>query len=296
MKVPACTYLHPEDKAALENLKNIPMFSTCLKSFMKFLPEQYLYGMNMAQKIRLGPEQLPNIYKLLPPVCKVLDIQEPEFYLEMNPMPNAYTYGDSKVFLTITSGLLEHMEEDELTAVLAHECGHIACHHVLYHTMATMILTFGAKALGPIAALSIPLQLALLHWQRRSELSADRAAAIYMKGSKSVAEMLIRLAGGPKAITEKVNLELYYKQAEAYSKLIEESEWNMLLQGVAIMNQTHPFLSVRTKEICDWCEGEQFKKIFEGMEKSENAVICPDCGAELSPKWKFCVSCGMKFE
>ncbi len=47
MKIPAYNYIHPEDKAALENLKNIPMFTACLKAFMKFLPEQYLHGMNM---------------------------------------------------------------------------------------------------------------------------------------------------------------------------------------------------------------------------------------------------------
>jgi hypothetical protein len=61
MKIPAYNYIHPEDKAALENLKNIPMFTTSLKAFMKFLPEQYLHGMNMAQKVRLGPNQLPHM-------------------------------------------------------------------------------------------------------------------------------------------------------------------------------------------------------------------------------------------
>lgn len=296
MKIPAYNYIHPEDKAALENLENIPMFTTCLKAFMKFLPEQYLHGMNMAQKIRLGPEQLPHIYNLLPPICDVLDIPEPEFYLEMDPAPNAYTYGDSKVFLTVTSGLLEYLEEDEVTAVIAHECGHIACHHVLYQTMATMLLSFGSKVLGPVNALSVPLQLALLRWQRRSELSADRAAAIYLKGSKSVVETMIRLAGGPKSITENVNMELYCRQADAYTKMIEESEWNMMLQGVAIMKQNHPFLAVRTKEIMSWCDGEQFKQLIEIMDHAELSNACRECKGEISPDWKFCKHCGAKLD
>lgn len=294
MKIPAYNYIHPEDKAALENLENIPMFTTCLKAFMKFLPEQYLHGMNMAQKIRLGPEQLPHIYNLLPPICDVLDIPEPEFYLEMNPAPNAYTYGDSKVFLTVTSGLLEYLDEDEVTAVIAHECGHIACHHVLYHTMATMLLNFGSKVLGPVSALSVPLQLALLRWQRRSELSADRAAAVYTKGSESVVETMIRLAGGPKSITENVNMELYCQQADAYTKMIEESEWNMMLQGVAIMNQNHPFLAVRTKEIINWCKGDQFRKILKSMDDIDPSDTCRDCKGEITPDWKFCKHCGAK--
>lgn len=294
MKVPAYNYIHPEDKAALENLKNIPMFSACLKAFMKFMPEQYLHGMNMAQKIRLGPDQLPHIYGLLPPICDALDIPEPEFYLEMNPAPNAYTYGDSRVFLTVTSGLLEYLDEDEVTAVIAHECGHIACRHVLYHTMATMLLNFGSKVLGPVSALSIPIQLALLRWYRRSELSADRAAAVYLKDPKPVVETMIRLAGGPKSITEKVNMELYCQQAEAYTKMIEESEWNMILQGVAIMNQNHPFLAVRTKEILSWCDGDQFQRIIKSMDASDNSNKCSDCGGDTYAEWKFCKHCGAK--
>jgi hypothetical protein len=48
-------FIHPEDHAALENLKSIPLFSVCVKTFMKAVSEQFLHGVNMAQKVRLGP-------------------------------------------------------------------------------------------------------------------------------------------------------------------------------------------------------------------------------------------------
>lgn len=117
------TFIHPEDRAALENLRVTPLFPASVKAFMKVMPERLLHGIDMADKIRLGPDQLPEIYGHLPPICVALRIAEPEFYLEMNPTPNAYTYGDTLVFLTVTSGLVEYLEEDELKAVLAHECG-----------------------------------------------------------------------------------------------------------------------------------------------------------------------------
>lgn len=80
--------------------------------------------MNMASTIRLSPTQFPEIYKHLPPICERLGIQEPEFYLEMNPTPNAYTAGDTRVFIVVTSSLVEMMDDEELDAILAHECGH----------------------------------------------------------------------------------------------------------------------------------------------------------------------------
>jgi Zn-dependent protease with chaperone function len=96
-----------------------------------------------------------------------------------------------------------------MQAVVAHECGYIVCHHVLYHTMADMLLTVGAAAFSPVSMLSEPMKLALLYWYRRSELSAERAAAVVLKSAKSVVDLMVRLTGGPKAITGTGNLERY---------------------------------------------------------------------------------------
>jgi Zn-dependent protease with chaperone function len=290
MKVAPRDYIHPEDQAALENLKAIPAFAACVKSFMKIGIERLIHGLSMASKIRLGPQQLPEIYSILPPVCETLGIDEPELYLEMSPLPNAYTQGDSRIIITVTSGLVEMLEYDEIRAVLAHECGHIACRHVLYHTMAQMLARYGAAIFGPLAALSTPVQMGLFYWSRRSELSADRAAALVMKGTSSVVETMIRLAGGPKTLTGKVNLELYLRQAEAYDKLLD-SQWDKFLQGMAVMNMDHPFLSVRAREIARWGETEHFERVLDALAQ-EAWPRCGKCGTPVRADWKFCKSCG----
>ncbi|MCY3022717.1 MAG: M48 family metallopeptidase [Planctomycetota bacterium] len=286
-------FTHPLDRAALERLKSVPLFPSCVKAFMKLLPERALHGLNMANKVRLGPQQLPKIYRHLPPVCKAFGIPEPEFYLEMNPFPNAYTYGDKRVFITVTSGLVQHLEEEELRSVVAHECGHIVCQHVLYHTMAQMLVRLGAVVFGPLAALSMPVQLALLYWVRRSELSADRAAAVAMRGPLPVIQSIIRLAGGPKAITEDINLELYAKQTESYDKLLE-STWDQILQGMVIMAQSHPFMAVRAREITKWCRTPEFRKALLKVDGLKYAARCAKCGQTLAPRRKTCTFCGAK--
>ena len=95
----------------------------------------------------------------------------------MDPNPNAWTFGDTKIFITITSGLVDMMTEEELDAVIAHECGHILCHHVLYHSIAHYVMD-GLDSLGVLGSLGAPLQYAILYWERKSELSCDRAASI----------------------------------------------------------------------------------------------------------------------
>ena len=291
------SYMHPEDERALANLRSIPLFTQCMQAFMKFMPERIMRGMSMAQKVRLGPDQLPDIYRYLPPACEKLGIPEPEFFLEMNPQPNAYTFGDQTVFITVTSGLIEAMEDREIQAVIAHECGHIACHHVLYHSMATMLLQIGASIFGPVAAVSMPVQLGLLYWMRRSELSADRASAVVMEGADEVVNVLTRLAGGPRSITDKINIKLYIEQANEYDRL-HESQWDHLLMGFQVMGQDHPLTAVRAREILQWCSGDDFTRLMRAEQDivntpvSGNAKKCLYCGYILQVDWVFCRQCG----
>jgi Zn-dependent protease with chaperone function len=209
----------------------------------------------------------------------------------MNEAPNAYTFGDKQAAITVTSGLIEHLDEDEVQAVIAHEVGHIVCQHTLYHTMATLLIQLGSSVFGPLAALSMPIQIALLYWNRRSELSADRAAAVVMHGPMPVVNTMIRLAGGPKSITGTVNLEAYLKQADAYDRLMD-SQWDQLLQGLAVMNQDHPLLAVRSREIMRWCKTEHFQRLVQSVQAGPGADRCASCSGILQPTWKFCQGCG----
>ena len=65
-------YIHPEDEAARRNMEAIPGFAAAMKLFMRYYDEQIVHGMNMANKIRLSPTQLPEIYQKLPPICQRL--------------------------------------------------------------------------------------------------------------------------------------------------------------------------------------------------------------------------------
>ncbi len=282
-------YRHPEDTAAFENLQQIPGFATALKAFMKIWNERMIQGVNMANKVRLGTNQLPGLYELLPFLCQSLGIDEPEFYLEMNPAPNAYTMGDSVISITVTSGLIQLMDEEMIKAVLAHECGHIACRHVLYSTMAQLLLSAGVDLLG-LGVLALPLQLALFKWQRCAEFSCDRAAAVCMQDPKPISGALMCLAGGGKLSYSEINMDVYMQQAKDYEDILFRSNWDKLLQFIALMNQDHPFLSVRVSHVDSWCKTEQYTKILQHM--NGTATGCPNCGASTEPEWKFCRHCG----
>ncbi|MCQ2361939.1 MAG: M48 family metalloprotease [Acidaminococcaceae bacterium] len=285
--------MHPHDKAALKTLKAIPGFSMIVKKFLSVGYEKMQYGMNMASNIRLSPQQLPEIYNHLPPICEKLGIDEPEFYLQMDPSPNAFTFGDTKVFITVTSGLIEYMEKDEIDAILAHECGHILCHHVLYHTMAQMITALSEGVLGVMIK---PIEYSLLYWDRMSEFSSDRVAAL-ITNPAVVSRVMARLSGGPKNITENIDFEEWAKQAAEYEKIKQDGMWNKTLQLLNTIGLDHPFSAVRVSEIKKWGETDDYLKT-KNMLNSDNALtnekVCPKCGCEVGADWKFCRECGEK--
>lgn len=286
-------FIHPEDAMALRQLENIPGFPTLVKKFYAIGYEKLMYGTNMASNIRLSENQLPELYHHLPPICRTLGIDEPEFYLEMNPIPNAYTFGDTKIFITMTSGLVEMLTDDELDAVIAHECGHILCRHVLYHNMANFLIS-GAESLGLLGIFSAPIKYALLYWMRKSELSCDRAGAI-VTSPETVSRVMVRLAGGPKSITENVNIEEWSKQADQYEAIRNDGTWNKTLQTYAIMGTDHPFSAVRVREILKWGNTTEYKNIRNNLSLGVDN-LCPNCMKPKESSWQFCRHCGTKLK
>lgn len=287
-------FIHPEDAAALRQLESIPGFPSFIKSILALGLEKLQYGINMASSVRLSKTQLPEVYKHLPPICKKLGIAEPEFYLVMDPMPNAWTFGDTKIFITVTSGLLSMMNDEELDAVIAHECGHILCHHVLYHSVARYILS-GIDSLGILGKLTIPIQLGFLYWQRKSELSCDRAAAI-VTSPEAVSRTMARLSAGPRDLTERLNLEEWAAQAEKYDEIWNSNSWNKALQVYAIAGQNHPFAAVRVREILKWEKTEEYRRLKTGLLTSGSEARCPNCRKSVDANWDFCQYCGYKLK
>ena len=287
-------YIHPEDEAARRNMEAIPGFAAAMKLFMRYYDEQIVHGMNMANKIRLSPTQLPEIYQKLPPICQRLSISEPEFYLEMDPYPNAYAMGDTRTMVTVTSGLLEYLTDEEVSSVIAHECGHIACRHMLYHTLASTLLR-KIERMGILGNAVMPVYWALQYWSRRSELSADRAGAVALGSIEKVVEVQLRLAGGPREITQNVNVEEFVKQADYYDTL-QNNTWDKLLQNYAILGASHPFTAIRVREILKWGKTEQCQRILKNIKLEQDGLICPNCGKPLEKDWIYCKHCGFKLK
>lgn len=271
MPIDSSVFMHDSDRAALQALKAIPGFTPLLKAYMKVWSEQQFRIQNMATNLRISEKQMPKYYNMLLPICEKLGIEVPELYLELDVRPNAYTSGDTKPFIVMTSGLLETLPESLIPSVLAHECGHIACHHVLYHTMGRMILNETTGLLGLSDLISFPIQVAFYYWMRCSELSADRAAAICDGNATKVVETCLRFAGYDKDIGIEANVDAFMEQAIEYKAMVEDSKWNKTLEFLMYNKEDHPLNAVRAYECNEWAKTQQFEQIRAYLEQGDSA-------------------------
>ena len=261
MAMNTSVFMHDSDKAALQALKAIPGFTQLLKGFMSIWNERQFQLLNMSSRLRLGEKQMSKYYNMLPPICEKLGIEIPELYIELDVSPNSYTSGDTKPFIVMTSGLLETLPDELIPTVLAHECGHIACHHVLYSTMGRMILNGVFSLSGFSSLVTTPLQIAFAYWMRCSEFSADRAAVLYDGTPDRMIEVCMRLAGYDKDIVADASVAAFMEQAEDYKKLVDKSKWDKTLEFLMFSQADHPLTALRAFECKEWSGTEQFKKI-----------------------------------
>jgi Zn-dependent protease with chaperone function len=254
---------HPADRAALNALRAIPGFDHVVRKIAAFFGERGLRQLFLANAVRVGPRQRPELDALLTEILETMDWAErPQLYVTQAPMVNAAALGFDKPFIVINSGTLEHLDRDEQKVLIAHEVGHIMSGHVLYRTVATILMTFGIGALPFLAAAVIfPFQMAFLEWYRKSELSSDRASLLAVQDRRAVMMTFLKVAGGP-AFGHTIDLDAFMEQAAEYET--QGDAWDKVLQVLNTVFREHPFNTVRAGELQRYIDAGRYDKVLAG--------------------------------
>ena len=258
-------YVHDLDRQAADALNQFPKFVKLLESYSVNYDEKAAKIDLLSTAIRLGENQMPEVYSLLPPICEQLGIDTPELYYVRDKRANAATFGSAHPCIYVTSGLVNKLPLNLLPSVLAHECGHIACKHSLYHSIAAQLV--GGIDQSPLVRipaigkyLTPTLVRALLFWDRCSELSADRAAALCDGTADKTIDVLLQLNGYGKNVDRKE----FLKQALDLKSFVNDSKSNKLMELMLVQDETHPRLATRAYECYEWSQSAQYAGIIDG--------------------------------
>lgn len=253
---------HPADRAALQSLRAVPGFDLALRKVFGLFSERALHLLFLGSSVEVGPRQFPRLDAIYGEVLDTLDAPDRyRLFVTQNPVVNAGAVGMDRPFIVLNSATVNLLDEDQLRVVLGHEVGHILSEHVLYKTMLRLLLRAGLYAFSlPLTGLALLAVLAaLLEWDRKAELSADRAAALVAQNPEHVRLALLRLAGG---VGEGASVEAFREQAARY----EESGGavDSVIKTLALLGRSHPFPVQRMKELDLWVESGAYQRVLDG--------------------------------
>jgi Zn-dependent protease with chaperone function len=255
-------YEHPADRAATAALQSIPMLDVVVRKLIEYGYERALRQMFLAGSVKLGSEQLPEVWAAHRAAFARLDMTEiPDLYLTQYPITNAAAIGAERPMLMVNSRTVELLDEEELRTVLGHEAGHVLSDHVLYRTALIILLAVGTRGLPLMAGLPLlAVKLALLEWFRAAELSCDRAATLVNRDPLVSSRTLMVIAGG--SASRKLNLDAFLKQAAEYEEW--EPGFDKLSRLRIELGQTHALPVRRVSELMKWVRSGDYERIMRG--------------------------------
>ncbi|MGE0545914.1 MAG: M48 family metallopeptidase [Kofleriaceae bacterium] len=248
-------FRHAQDARATDALKKIPGLDKALAKLLEYGLERVYYVDNVASNLRVTPTMFGRLHRSLEWTCKILDVPPPEMYVTVNPVPNAWTYGHTQPFITLTSGLIDMLSDEELFFVIGHEVGHIKAGHVLYGTMArniaAVVALLGQLTLGIGSLIGQGLVFALYEWYRAAELTADRAALLCVQDLEPARATFMKLAGGTTRLAAEMDRDEFLRQVQAYED-VDRSNLDKAYKLLLTLQRTHPFAMQRAKELDVW--------------------------------------------
>ena len=113
-----------------------------------------------------------------------------EMFVTQDPVMNAYAFGFARPYcIVLNSGSIRYLTQDELKAIVVHEMAHIKYGHTTAsaYLLPFLSMPFVSIVTGWIAGF----------WNRRTELTSDRLALMYLEDGELVKNALVKIHVGP---------------------------------------------------------------------------------------------------
>jgi Zn-dependent protease with chaperone function len=255
---------HPADRAALAAFSSIPLAGDLLKRIVGSTTERSLRLAMLSNAARAADSQFASLRSTLAACAERLDLSPvPELYVRLDCAPYAWTLGVEKPFVVLSSAALDLWDESELACVMAHEVGHVLSGHAVYKTLLSMLVRASSALAGSVplggAALSAATA-ALREWDRKSELSADRASLLATQDPQAVLRALMKSAAG--ARIGQMDVNEFLRQAGEYEA--GQGGLDSLFKFLDLIGESHPFPVSRMTAIQEWERGESYPAILAG--------------------------------
>lgn len=302
-------YRHPLDVQATRAIAGTVAYEDVARKLSEAVPERAFALLNAAGRVRVGPDQFPELYDTYQRCVRRLGIHpEPPLYLNRGGF-NAMTSGIERPFVIVNDLLVGILPQRELEFIIGHELGHIKFDHVLYLTIAQLLKVPGqvlnaVPIVGPLVRQG--LDLLLFEWMRKAELSCDRAGLLCCQDPDAAFRVMMRSAGAPALYQAEFNVDAFIAQ---YDDLEEQQKTDLISRAfylLSTMTRSHPWAAVRAYELKKWIDDGDYHGILEPCPMEDGSAADPEttalshrcgrCAATVPPGVAACLVCGTPVE
>lgn len=142
------------------------VFSLLMNFGSYWFSDKIVLTMYRAQPVTA--EQMPQLYRTVERLSQKAMLPMPKVYVIENPTPNAFATGRNpqNAAVAVTTGILQILNEEELSGVIAHELAHVKHRDIL-------IGTITATLVGTISYIAQMAQWAMIFGTGRSDRDDD---------------------------------------------------------------------------------------------------------------------------
>lgn len=253
----------PGEEVALNVLRKIPGLEKLLDLALSSMLHMTTLPEVQADMYRVTEKTYPRLYRLFALACSRLNIQEiPPLFVKADFEFNAMCAGGSKPFVILHSSFAKLATDEALLGILGHELGHMISGNQSYRWLAQVLVPM-ARNVPMVGELLTPaLSVALMHWFRMHEYSADRAGAIAAGSPDGMIEGLGMCLGAAEnlpgvTITTEDLLAQHQAQQEEGDNLISRIILTSMLIGAQ-----HPWATDRIHAMRQWKESGEFDQVI----------------------------------
>ena len=256
---------------------------------------------------KIGPDDNPRLWNVVEEMKIASGLEKmPDVYIIDDPAMNAFATGrDPKhAAVTVTTGLLQKMNRDELQGVVAHEMSHIQNRDVLLMTLCSVLLgtivilawygsrmmIFGGGGGGRrrsgggggggnagaiimvvaiLLAILAPLFAQLIYFaiSRKREYLADASGALYTRYPEGLASALEKIADSTVQL---------HSANQAFAPMYISNPFRKEGMSASDLTSTHPPIRERIRILRSMAGGASFAdydKAFQQVSKNKRSVI-----------------------
>ncbi len=206
----------------------------------------------LSTSVRLTENMSPEVHAMANDCIERLGVELPlELYVYSSPQFNAACFKpeQERLYVMLSSSLLEGFTQQELKYVIGHELGH---HIYRHHEIPIGYLLKGEQRPNP------KMTLELFAWSRYAEISADRAGAYCAENFQAVASALFKLSSG--LTTNLINFDLNDFLQQVDEMQVVDAEPG---EGAPMGDwfSTHPFSPLRVKALDFFHQSELMQEV-----------------------------------